>query len=348
MQKISTPPLSSPATLMTTIKPPPMSSLGGYDASRNLYPSSPAPSLIPFASHANSSRDIQSSWGDPLPTNVPQPLMHSPKRIAPPREGHNPYNPPHRSNRREQYFLPRNPPHCESPQGYANSTGKYPEEHPRLLPNSHLASPSNLPIRTSQDYHHPRPHPRPRIATSSYPVSSSSHATTATGLSTAASPTLPAAGAAAIIHSPVLLSPRMPSHHSPPSYNSYPLPPLTHGSDSRSGVDPREHTPQYIQPAHSHFQGHSRQHSSSSITGWSQPSSPRVQDRHYHQPPNVSYEDRRNTGVTRVDSSEPRREHYPDFPPGTHDYPSRVWHSSSAPHSSPWTTDAYPKPGWRG
>lgn len=326
-----------------------MSSLGGYDASRNLYPTSP-PSQMPFASHANTSRDIQSSWGDPLPTKVSQPLIHSPKRFAPPREvhnSHNPYNPPHRRNNRpEQYFHPpRNPSHSESPQGYANSTGKYPEEHPRLLPNSHLASPPNLPIRTSQDYHHSRPHPRPRIATSSYPVSSSPRATSATGLSAAASPTLPATGAAAIIHSPVLLSPRVPLHRSPPPYNSYPLPPLNRGSDPRSGVDPREHTPQYIQP-HQHFQSHSRQHSSSSITGWSQPSSPRVQDRHYHQPPNVSYDDRRNASV---DSSEPRREHYPDFPPGPHDYPSRAWHPSSAPHnSSPWTTDAYPKPGWRG
>jgi hypothetical protein len=151
-------------------------------------------------------------------------------------------------------------------------------------------------------------------------------------------------GAAAIIHSPVLLSPRMPLHRSPPPYNSYPLPSLTHGSDPRSGVESREHTSQYIQPGQPHFQSHSRQHSSSSITGWSQPSSPRVRDRHYHQPPNISYEDRRNISA---DNSEPRGEPYPDFPPGPHDY---VWHPSSAshPNSSPWTTDSYPKPGWRG
>lgn len=343
---------------MTTIKPP---TPGGYDSARNSYPQSSSSSRPSYGNHTNFSGDIQSSSrgatlpSHPGPSNAPPPLKVMVSAAPETLRTINPFNTPRRSNISQQYSYPSlNPPLSELSQGYTSSMGKgkYPEDHPPLpsrqsLPNPHV-SPSDLSLRAPQDYRHPRA----RIATPSYSASSSHPAAGLSGLAHAApSPSLsgPAAGAT-IIHSPILRSPQLPLHRSPPPYKAYPHPSRIASTPS---VNPREHTPQIVHP---HFQGQP----SSSLTN--RTSSPNTKDRHYHNAANFPYDDRRSAsvpGVTAVDSrvdGERRRETYPDFHRSSSNddrhYSGRGWHppSSNAMHSSSsaWTTEPHPQAGWRG
>jgi hypothetical protein len=331
------------------MKPQPMSSLGGYDPSRNSFPSSSQTSNT-----GNASGDTQSpSWRvpalQPPPHSVPSNATETRHKIVvpPAPEPMHTINPLNRSIRFPKHSYPS--PSSQSSHDYTSSTGPYPEDHSRPLSNEQ-SPPPKLTLRTPQVFRHPRP----RTATSSFSTSSSPHPTPAAGSAYAvASPSLPgpAAGEAAIIHSPIVPSPR-PLHQSPPPYNSYPLPPLPRKGGPMTNVDPREHTAQYAQPGHPHFHSPSGQHPGSSTAGWTQTSSPRAQDRQYDQPANVPYDDRRNTpipGISRVDrraDGERSREAYSDNQP----YPGHGWHppSASSTHSnlSAWATEPYSSSRW--
>ena len=348
-RQMSTPPRLTPASHMTIVEP---SALFGYDSARTTYPPTSSSSRPSYSDHTIVPGDTQSpSWSATLsahhgPSNAPPPLkVMVPTAPETPRTI-NPFNSPRRSNISQQYSYPSlNPPLSESSQGYTSSKGKYPEDHPPLpsrqsMPNPH-ESPPEPSIPAPQDYRHART----QIVTAGYSTSSPLHRAAGLPGSAHAGPSSfsgPAAGAA-IIHSPVLRSPQLPLHRSPPPYNAYPHSSRTTPTPS---ANPRERAPLYPP----HFQGQP----SNSPTSRTRPSSPDAKDRPYHNTANVPYDDWRTVPVpgVRVDG-ERRRETYPDDHRSSSNnlrfYAGRTWHPPSGNiETSVWTTEPPPQAGWRG